>query len=1055
MNLFVLDKELDVIAIVDTYTSFIWTDRYQEAGDFELCMPMDQILLSYIKRDHYLWRNDSEHVMIIESIKIESDSEDGDRAIITGRSLESILDRRVIWGLKNLSGDFQDAVKTLLEECIISPSKPERKIANFKFEATDDTRITDLSIDTQYTGDNLYEVICALCKERNIGFKVTLENKQFVFSLYSGDDRSYDQFENPYVVFSSKFDNIIDSTYQESSEGLKNVTLVGGEGEGTERRYTAVGNIEGLERRELFTDARDISSDDDTDMSGRFVFSNDDGITLTNIVPNGSFEKDSDWSNIVYDSSEAYLGTRSSKLGPGTTVTTTAPVTKPIVGHKYYGRTYIKSQGDIQASDNRYELYSGDGPGLNFVFANNNGNFPNWTMLSSIVSVNEVNGESYFIRNFVVDAVNPCWTDGLMIVDLTEAFGKGNEPTKEWMDQNIPWFEDTYIYFDPKAGTMYANQVFNNSSKTFITNGNFNSCMVDVSDFAGRTISISIPKFNNASGAISNFATILVNSSKQYISTLKAWEKYDDDTTVTIRGSLETYEIQLPIDAKFIYTSMYSQSAINNGVYSGEIDDFECVSIKFSNAEYITMLRQRGSEDLAENTELVSFDGQAETSQMFKYGTDFFMGDIVNVLDNYGHDVKSRVVELITSENEDGSTTTYPTFATMDYSNPEEDLIPDDYTVLEYIQSTGTQYIDTGYKVKSTDRVEMTMEVTSTPSAQIMAFGSSATGNNERYVVTYIPSSSYWRQGHGNYQYNFPVSLGVLGKHTIVKHGNTCTIDDLTGSTTDETFTSQYALYLFARNTAGSAVNLGSFRLYSCQIYSGSTLVRSFYPVRHRNGLIGLYDVVGQAFYGNSGTGVFVGSDEEEPSSLPDGYTQKNYIESSGTQYIDTLFKPNQDTRVTMDIEVDSTTSGSKCLFGTRSAPSSTAPLMFNLWSLSSNVRFDYFGSNDSTTNMLPGQRVQIDANKNVCSIGSTTLTAESATGQTTINLYLFTINNAGEVSTSYHTKMKLYSCKIYDNGILVRDFIPCTNPSGVAGLYDVVGNTFYANAGTGSFTAG
>ena len=870
MNLFVLDKELDVIAIVDTYTSFIWTDRYQEAGDFELCMPMDQILLSYIKRDHYLWRNDSEHVMIIESIKIESDSEDGDRAIITGRSLESILDRRVIWGLKNLSGDFQDAVKTLLEECIISPSKPERKIANFKFEATDDTRITDLSIDTQYTGDNLYEVICALCKERNIGFKVTLnDSKQFVFKLYSGDDRSYDQFQNPYVVFSSNFDNIIDSTYQESSEGLKNVTLVGGEGEGTERRYTAVGNIEGLERRELFTDARDISSDDDTDMTESFDF------------------------------------------------------------------------------------------------------------------------------------------------------------------------------------TQYPNQAFNNSSKTFITNGNFNSCMVDVSDFAGRTISISIPKYNNGQGVKSNLATILVNSSRQYISTLKVWDVYDEDTTVKTRGSLESYDIQLPIDAKFIYTSMFNQTAVDNDVYYGEVDDFECTSIKVSNAEYITMLRQRGSEDLAENTELISFDGQAETSQMFKYGIDFFMGDIVNVLDNYGHDIKSRVVELITSENEDGSTTTYPTFSTMDYSNPEEDLIPDDYTILEYIQSTGTQYIDTLVKPNQDISIKAKVVLTDT-SADYGVFGCRDSAQANMFIL--LSRDNTFRASFANTIGNFQTFVNtVKDQELVMTMGNgSVDINGTSYSLSSSDFQCSYSMMIFAAGNGQSASWHSKMKLYSFEVYSNTTLIRSFYPVRHRNGLIGLYDVVDQAFYGNSGTGVFIGSDEEEPSLLPDGYTQNEYIESSGTQYIDTLFKPNQNTRVVFTF--DPITAKEEWYFGTRTSASSSDRFSCLHAGDSDSIRTDFAGTN-VTTNVVASGVATIDKNKNVTTIGNQTFTNTAANFTAAYNLYLLAGNNGGSVTGQ--SSIRLYSCKIYDNGVLIRDFIPCTNPSGVAGLYDIAGNAFYANAGTGTFTAG
>ena len=262
MDVTVLNTNLDAISIVDVYESFIWTDRYYEYGDFELFTSMTDTILSYIRQDYYLQSRESEHVMIIEKIRINSDSENGNHITVTGRSLESILDRRIVWGQKTITGNLQNGIRTLLNENVISPADNKRRISNFIFEASTDPAITSLKIDAQYTGDNLYDVINKICSERSIGFKVTLNNnKQFVFKLYAGADRSYDQSVNPYVIFSPKFENIINSNYVESKSALKTVTLVGGEGEGSARKYTTVGGGSGLNRRELFTDARDISSD--------------------------------------------------------------------------------------------------------------------------------------------------------------------------------------------------------------------------------------------------------------------------------------------------------------------------------------------------------------------------------------------------------------------------------------------------------------------------------------------------------------------------------------------------------------------------------------------------------------------------------------------------------------------------------------------------------------------------------------------------------------------------------------------------------------------------
>lgn len=262
MELFLLNSSLDATHVIDKYISAIWTDRYNKCGDFELFTAVSPDLVANVKKGTYLQNLDSEHVMIVESISTKTNPEEGNRLTITGRSLESILDRRIVWGQKTLSGDFQNGIKTLLNENIISPLNTNRKISNFIFEESTDSKIKSLKIDAQYTGDNLYDVICSLCEERDIGFKVTLnDNKQFVFKLYTGLDRSYDQTDNPYVIFSPGYENLLDANYLESTTSLKNVTLVGGEGEGASRRYTAVGDVSGLDRRELFTDARDISSD--------------------------------------------------------------------------------------------------------------------------------------------------------------------------------------------------------------------------------------------------------------------------------------------------------------------------------------------------------------------------------------------------------------------------------------------------------------------------------------------------------------------------------------------------------------------------------------------------------------------------------------------------------------------------------------------------------------------------------------------------------------------------------------------------------------------------
>lgn len=263
MDIFVLDENLDTIKIVDAYQSMIWTDRYREAGDFELYTEVSGEVLKYITKDNYLSIKDSERTMIVDNIEVVSDRDLGNKIKITGHSLEYILNRRIVWGQRVLNTTLQNGIKTLLNENIISPSDLSRKISNFIFEESSDERITKLKMDTQYTGDNLYDVIYQLCLDNDLGFKIVLnDDNQFVFSLYAGVDRSYDQTTNPYVIFSPGFENLVNSNYLDTNSDLKTVALIAGEGKANSRTYTtySASSESGLNRRELFVDARDLQS---------------------------------------------------------------------------------------------------------------------------------------------------------------------------------------------------------------------------------------------------------------------------------------------------------------------------------------------------------------------------------------------------------------------------------------------------------------------------------------------------------------------------------------------------------------------------------------------------------------------------------------------------------------------------------------------------------------------------------------------------------------------------------------------------------------------------
>lgn len=182
------------------------------------------------------------------------------------------------------------------------------------------------------------------------------------------------------------------------------------------------------------------------------------------------------------------------------------------------------------------------------------------------------------------------------------------------------------------------------------------------------------------------------------------------------------------------------------------------------------------------------------------------------------------------------------------------------------------------------------------------------------------------------------------------------------------------------------------------------------------------------------------------PSSrLPEGYAEVQYIQSSGTQYVDTGFKPNQDSRVLIKLSTSET--GSHTVFG------ADIDWVDNGFALG--VGFTHYGKETGTISGLNnGSPPEVDFNKNIISMdGSTVLAMGASTFSAPHNLALFANNRAGGIQEK--TTMALYYCRIYDGNTIIRDYIPCKNAGGAVGLYDLVDGKFYGNAGTGSFTAG
>lgn len=183
---------------------------------------------------------------------------------------------------------------------------------------------------------------------------------------------------------------------------------------------------------------------------------------------------------------------------------------------------------------------------------------------------------------------------------------------------------------------------------------------------------------------------------------------------------------------------------------------------------------------------------------------------------------------------------------------------------------------------------------------------------------------------------------------------------------------------------------------------------------------------------------------------LPEGYTELEYIESTGTQYIDTGVNPNQNTRIicTTNLAKQNTAAW---LFGARNGSGDST---FGFLTYQNAYRSDYNTNQDQTISDTYTGFFTVDKDKNVTKInGETKITNAVGTFQTSYPMFLFANNNGGRVAG--YSSCAIQTCQIYDNDTLVRDYVPAKNSSGVVGLYDVANSMFYTNAGTGTFTAG
>lgn len=202
----------------------------------------------------------------------------------------------------------------------------------------------------------------------------------------------------------------------------------------------------------------------------------------------------------------------------------------------------------------------------------------------------------------------------------------------------------------------------------------------------------------------------------------------------------------------------------------------------------------------------------------------------------------------------------------------EKGKLPSTYRKLEYIQSSGKQYIDTGVIVKDITEIKVDFQAVTILS-----------GENQ-YASSWVDQQNHIQIGiNGN---KFMDSGGVTYSQTASVTARTQAVGVPLGAV-------NLHLYLFAQSESTGALHYSSGRIFSCQITTANGLVRNFVPCKNPDGVIGMYDVVNGAFYQNAGSGTFIAGTDLGPGdgALP-FWRFMGHQQSQATSYDDNPSSP-------------------------------------------------------------------------------------------------------------------------------------------------------------------
>jgi len=225
----VLDKRaVDTVGLIDDYYSLTWTERYFEAGDFELELPISYDQDNIIKIGNYLSIDDSTaaQAMLIENIRPYNDG-DKTALVVSGHGAEYLLHQRMIPDVQTRVGTSVEDLMQLYIQWHASNCVDTDRIIPQIYNVFQTPTITTPYYEV--IGEiNLYDLIVQMAKATGVGWKLTWQLGGFLFIAYEGLNRSWTQspvVNNP-VIFSDVFDNVISSSFYMSQGDTANLCRV-------------------------------------------------------------------------------------------------------------------------------------------------------------------------------------------------------------------------------------------------------------------------------------------------------------------------------------------------------------------------------------------------------------------------------------------------------------------------------------------------------------------------------------------------------------------------------------------------------------------------------------------------------------------------------------------------------------------------------------------------------------------------------------------------------------------------------------------------------------